>query len=397
MKAVLAAGVLGAVTVVSAAQEQRPTFRAATDVLVVETQVVDSEGRPLLTLGPDAFEVTVGGKRRTVVSADLVRYAPGEGPASTVATPASAPRPGVPLPEAGRLFIIAVDEHSFTDKNLLPMMEQARRFLDKLQPQDHVAVFGFPTSRTFVQPTRDRAVVKAALGPALGVRTPPDSSYNLSPSEIIDLSAGDKEVHSRVIERECSEQRICPAAILMEAKFLGSYLEAQTRQSMNGLKALFGSLAPIPGRKTIVLLSGGLLSSDRIGGHPDVSTPTRDAGKYAADANASLYVIHSDSHFADMMSVSKGRGARAPNIRDTAQMAEGLDYVAGSANGHLINVSAGTAEYAFDRVLRETQAFYILGVATEPADRDGKVHFIDVKVKQSKGVKVRHRTSMVIK
>jgi hypothetical protein len=248
-----------------------------------------------------------------------------------------------------------------------------------------------------VQPTRDRAKVQAVLGPALGVRTPPESSYNLSPSEIIDLSVGDKDVHARVVERECTEQKICPGAILMEAKFLGSYLEAQARQSMNGLKALFGSLAPIPGRKTVVLLSGGLLSSDRVGGRPDVSNPTRDAGKHAADANASLYIIHADSHFDDMMSATKGRGARAPNIRDTAQMAEGLDYVAGSANGHLINVSAGTAEYAFDRVLRETQAFYILGVATEPADRDGKVHFISVKVKEPKGAKVRHRTSMVIK
>lgn len=245
--------------------------------------------------------------------------------------------------------------------------------------------------------TRDRAMVRASLGPALGVRTPPDSSYHLSPSEIIDLSAGDKEVHSRVVERECMETKICPGAIIMEARFLGSYYEAQARQSMNGLKALLGSLAPIPGRKTVVLLSGGLLSSDRIGGRPDVSTPARDAGKHAADANASLYVIHGDSHFADMMSVSKGRGARAPSIRDTAQMAEGLDYVAGSANGHLINVSAGTAEYAFDRVLRETAAFYILGVATESADRDGKVHFISVKVKQPKGATVRHRTSMVIK
>jgi hypothetical protein len=46
-----------------------------------------------------------------------------------------------------------------------------------------------------------------------------------------------------------------------------------------------------------------------------------------------------------------------------------------------INISAGTAEYAFDRVLRETSAYYILGVATEPKDRDGKVHFISVKVK----------------
>lgn len=386
--------------VVGHAQDQRPTFRSRTDLLIVETQVVDGEGRPIPALGPEAFEVKVGGRSRPVVSADLVQY--GSGATTTVPrNPADAapPRPSlVPRAEDGRLFVIAVDEHSFSDHQLLPMVQEARRFLGKLQPRDYVGVFGFPTSRTSINPTRDHSVVRAALVPALGVRTRPESSFHLSSSEIIDLSAGDRAVHDRVVARECGPyDRACPAGILQEAKFLGSYYEAQARQSMNGLRSLFKSLAAVPGRKTVVLLSGGLLSSDRIGGRPEISVVVKDAGREAAEANATLYVLHADTHYDDMMSVRAGRGARAPDIRDTSQMSEGLDYLAGAANGLLINVSAGTAEYAFDRVIRETSAYYILGVAVEPRDRDGKTHFITVKVKQPKGVTVRHRNSMVIK
>jgi VWFA-related protein len=403
MKSVLCAVTVAATVGATFAQEQRPTFRAAADLLVVEAQVVDRDGQPIPVLGPDAFEVTVGGKKRTVVSADLVQYAEGRG-AGGVRPPSGAPTApsSIPKAEDGRLFIFAVDEHSFTDKQLAPMMEEARKFLDKLQPQDHVGLFGFPTSKTFVNPTRNHNVVRQALGPALGVRTPPDSNFNLSPGEIIDLSAGDKSVQERVGDRECPEgppvvRSSCINGAVQEAKFLGSYYESHAKQSMAGITALFKSLAGVPGRKTVVLLSGGMLAADRIGGRPDISAIAKATGQGAADANATLYVLHANTTFDDMMSVRRGRGARTPDIRDTAQMALGLQYVAGAANGYLIDVGTGSAEVGFNRVLRETAAFYILGVATEPGDRDGKVHFISVKVKEPKDTTVRHRNSMVVK
>jgi VWFA-related protein len=376
-------------------QAQQPTFRSATDLLIVETQVVDRNGRPIPSLLPGAFEVTVGGKRRTVVSADLVDYAAGFSGEAGFGTVLPS---GVPPPREGRLYVIAVDENSFTDRSLPPMLEEAKRFLAKLQPQDHVAVYGFPTSKTFVTPTRDRQAVRAALGPALGVRVPPESRYKLSPSEIIDLTVPDRETLADVVERECPTDRsVCPQAVMQEAKFLASYAEAQARQSMGGLRALFSALAPVPGRKTVILLSGGMLSSDRMGGRPDISTPSKDAGRQAAEANATLYILHADTHFDDLLNLRRGHGARGPQIRDTSQMAEGLDYVAGTANGHLINVKAGSAAPAFDRIVSETAAYYILGVATDPKDRDGKVHFISVKVKEPSGATVRHRLSMVVK
>jgi len=65
------------------------------------------------------------------------------------------------------------------------------------------------------------------------------------------------------------------------------------------------------------------------------------------------------------------------------------------AAADLINVSAGTSECAFSRVLRETAAYYILGVEPEARDRDGKLHYIEVSVPGHKST-VRHRTTITI-
>jgi VWFA-related protein len=379
-------------------QQQPPTFRATADLLIVETQVVDRDGRPIAGLTPADFEVKIGGRVRQVVSADFVQYTDGvEGLKAEPRQGASpATSPGIPKVEEGRMFILVVDEFSFTDQQLLPMMQETRAFLSRLQPEDLVALVGIPSGRTEVNFTRDRGAIERALGPNLGGYAPMPGEFNLSASEIIDVSAGDVDSIQRIMQRECPIARDCARAIRGEARMLGSEREGRARQSLRGLTGLFQSLADVPGRKTVVMFSGGLLSSDRVGGRPDITSPATNAGREAAKANATLYVIHRDDHFLDAMSVRHGKNAgREPNIRDSRQMAQGLEFVAGAANGHLINVSAGTAEFAFSRVLRETSAYYILGVATEARERNGREHYIEVKASAS-GSTVRHRRTMVI-
>ena len=56
--------------------------------------------------------------------------------------------------------------------------------------------------------------------------------------------------------------------------------------------------------------------------------------------------------------------------------------VAGGAGGAVMRVMAGTGDSAFDRVLRETSAHYVLGVAVDEADRNGRAHAIAVRLKR---------------
>ena len=69
--------------------------------------------------------------------------------------------------------------------------------------------------------------------------------------------------------------------------------------------------------------------------------------------------------------------------------------VGGSAGGGYIRIQAGTPDYAFGRVLRESAAYYLLGVQPEDRDRDGRPHVIRTTVK-AKGAVVRGRSHVII-
>src|SRR5688572_19052388 len=103
------------------AAQRTPTFRAGVDLVAVDVQVVTGNGLPIGGLSPERFEVTINGRRRRVVSAELVRHDPAilgsqpaggqntslpggpGGPAGPAAVPAAA------VSSEGRVYVIAID------------------------------------------------------------------------------------------------------------------------------------------------------------------------------------------------------------------------------------------------------------------------------------------------
>jgi hypothetical protein len=75
-------------------------------------------------------------------------------------------------------------------------------------------------------------------------------------------------------------------------------------------------------------------------------------------------------------------------------MSGGLETIAGSSGGSLVRIVAG-ADFAFDRVQRETSAAYVLGVEPAEGDRDGRPHRISVKVGVPNAV-VRNRRDVML-
>ena len=169
---------------------------------------------------------------------------------------------------------------------------------------------------------------------------------------------------------------------------------------MNDLVRLANSLAYIPGRKTIVLVSGGLIASTRPGGRPDVRSMMQTVGDDIANAQANLYVLHLDTAFADTYSAAARPSLRPADrfeslMDDRITMTSGLEQLAGRAGGALFSVEAGTPEYVLNRVLLETGAYYVLGVEPNDMDRDGKEHYIRVQT-TAKDATVRSRVQVTI-
>jgi VWFA-related protein len=383
-------------------------FRSTVDVIAVDVQVVDSDGNPIGRIGPDSFQVSINGQRRKVVSAQFV------GQLATPDDPAE-PRP----PEGrGRTFVLAIDAGSFEVGAERAPIESAQKFVEHLDPSDRIGLFVYP-SGSQILPTTQRAPLTISLGRVTGQKDPLRTHYNLRPWEIVDITAQISNPNSfltaagnvqnrtadggtavemdpvlKIQARECPEDPDCPAKIYAEGMQLATQLEQQVMTSLSGFEALLRALERIPGRKAVVFVSAGLLVSDRSAGRPDVGDMARVMGQAAARSNATVYTVHIDATQGVGPASQKAPGS-SELARDRSLFGNWLSDFSQSAGGRLIYVPVGSANFAFDRILRETAAYYLLGVEPAAADRDGRPRKLEVKVKR-RGVSVRSRQWVVI-
>jgi VWFA-related protein len=396
---------------------QQPSFRSSVDVIAVDVEVVDGEGNPIDMLGTDAFDVTIQGRRRQVVSADFVRYA-WPRPSGSARQSAGVEPAAQPTSRGGRTMVIAVDVGSFEPGAERAPMEAAREFVQQVEPTDRVGLYAFPTA-TWIPPTTDRASLRIALDRLRGERQPIRSAYNLKPWEIVDISSQSTNPHSfrflagrpdastdratlaqfdpvlRVQARECPTDSDCPNRIYAEGIGLAMQLERQAQETFSGLETLIRGLARVEGRKSVVLVSAGVIVSDRPDGRPDAGDVARLIGQDAARANVVVYTVHVDSNALNPGSAAR-RGALSDDIgRDRAMYGTWLDRFSDAAGGDRLYVPVGGGTHAFDRVLRESSGYYLLGVDPGAEDRTGQPRELKVKVNR-KGLTVRNRQWVVI-
>ena len=403
---VLIAAALSTLAVHPAAQQQTATFRWAVDVVAVPVQVVDRRGDPISTLKAGDFHVWLNGHERRVLSATFLTYplpattspvVPSMAAVATNATVSVISPPNV----NGRMVIVAVDESSLSPNAARLAALAARKFIDRLPADDVVGVYTYPFGKPLVDLQHDHGLASRSLDQVSGNYTPPISRYALSLSEILDVTAGDTGTLNKIATRVCEvDTRGCLDGIKGEAMMLAAHLETQSRQSLGELGFLLRGLHTLPGRKTVVLISGGLIAADRMGARPDVSEMVRSAAEQAAESDVVLYALHIDSSLLDGFSAAQKSTMRNSDRfeslpRDRTVQANGLERVAGEAGGAVFRDEVGAGEVGFDRILRETSGYYLLGVEPLDFDRDGRLHAIRVK-SSAKGATVRARTRVVI-
>jgi len=382
-------------------------FKSGVELIAVDVTVVDRQGNPVAGLRPDQFEVTIDGKPRRVVSAEFIEFAARTKPAEARAAPELVAHPlftsnDQPLAAgpAGRLIYLAIDQGSFRTFGERGAMEAARRFIDRLQPGDRIGLVAFPGPGPAVAASRDHAAAWAATAQIRGRAQPFRSEgidKNVSLSEAIDIRAGDAMTLQRVLARECgsspTDRQTCEILVRNTALTIGRNAEIQATGSLSGVEAIVKSLAQIRERKTLVLISAGLPVADRAGMDLQFTPYVVAIGREAAAANLNLFVLHVDSGFLDAFS-AENRTISDTLTRDLSIMSGGLETIAGASGGSLVRIVAG-ADFAFERVERETSAAYLLGVEPLEGDRDGKAHRIGVKVRVP-GAEVRSRRETLL-
>ncbi len=368
-------------------QKPPTTFRSSLDLIAVDVQVIDRDGTPVAGLGPDKFEVTINGRRRRVVSANLI-----ESRSSTSLTPlerATAASGAPVIPNLARVVFLAIDCLSFDSSASRHVIATARDFIDRLPATDEVGLFAYPYGPK-MNPTTDHAAVSRALATVLGQRDLPSNQFHLRPSEIVDLSAAassgalrDASLLEAVVKRECGNppEDVCRQRLMLEITGAALYYEGQGNAGLGMLRSLLEQIHVITGRKTLVLISAGMMASDVPGGRPDISELGMQVGKEAARSNTSVYTLYLDTSAVDRFNADVRSGDKNLQAvaRDSEVLGRWLDQFSGAAGGAMFKVQVGTGEYAFDRIFKEISAYYLLGVEPADADRDGRTHEIKVK------------------
>lgn len=167
----------------------------------------------------------------------------------------------------------------------------------------------------------------------------------------------------------------------MEVEAQAREMEDRVTESLDGLKRLLQLLADYAGRKTIVLLSAGMPASDRAGGWHRDGSQARALGQAAARANATVYSIHLDAGYRTLFNaeVRSARTSVSPGRERELQQRLLADF-ADASGGALLPAATDAGEQALARVLRETSAVYVLGLAAEPRDLDGRPHPLRIDV-----------------
>ena len=393
---------------------QQPIFRSTVDLIAVDVQVLNGQGIPVLGLDAERFDVTINGKKRRVASADFLRFDPapdGTPPASAVPL-TSIPAPLLAqTPAEGRVFIVAIDVMSFPPAATRQFIDAAQRFVQSLQPTDQVGLYVYPDGAPLLLTTSHANVVRD-LERVVGRRDQQTYALNrfqLTPSDIVDLTAlrsrdpreppRDPEFVRRIAEI-CNIDRdpvLCNRFLVTDAHIMAQFEEGQISQRISALRGMLHGLSTSSRRKTVVLLSGGILASDRSGGKPDLEDYGVIVGQDAARANTTIYTLHVDLR-QELYAASSNRRSRPTDnpVRDSAIVARPLDQISGTSGGVLFStVTSGSG--AFDRILKETSAYYLLGVEPVEADRDGKPRTLSVKINPGqRGTSVRSRQWVVV-
>lgn len=391
--------------------QQRPTFRAATDIVAVDALVVSArDGTPVLSLHPADFAVTVDDKPRRVISVDLIRFGvvsgqPGGRPPRTrdasaggPALPAGSPGTGGDYVVPARRFVLVVDSGNISRASARAAVTAASAFVDRLSPEDLVAVAVLPAGAS-VDFTTDRRRVRDTLGKiAGGGNEMYGASRTVSLAEAYALVTGrDRRLWDAAVQEECrwarsaTEYSSCMAELEANARVLVGAARAAAQSSAQALTRLVTRLGAVEGPKHVVLIGESLVTGTSFGS-TDGLGDLAPLAELTQRSRVNLYVLHLDRAFLQSLDVSKPRPSRTP-LEDVHLLNDGLAEVAGITGGAYLKLMTA-ADPAFDRIARETSASYIVGIETDAADRDGKAHRIDVRVNRP-GTEVRARKQFV--
>jgi VWFA-related protein len=371
-------------------EAQQPSFRATTEVVVVDVSVVGKDGAPVTGLQESDFSVKIGGQPRRVRSLKFVDQsvvtpaAGGPGGAGRISSNASE--------TTGRLVLIVVDEASIAFGGLRAAAESVDRLLAGFGPTDKIGLVSLPGPRELVGFTREHTLIVEAVKriPAGAWGRAIDANVAVNAGEAFALERGDPVVREAVVTRECegtsgSARMMCAQEVATAGHSLVMEERNRTGQFVGSMRGLLQGLTAVDAPKLVIVFSEGFAD-------PDAASQMAACGGLAAAARATIFAMRLDRSMFDA-STRRAPVFSMATLDERTWSTAALDALAGAARGTTLDI-VGSAEIPFTRLARELSGYYLVGVEGDASDTDGKLRAIQVEVRRP-GVTVRARREVL--
>jgi VWFA-related protein len=322
---------------------QAPVFRSGVQLIEVDAVATDVRGQPVLDLTRTEFEVYDEGQRQEIVffSAVSIPVLPPHVPVlRDVATNAQA--------EDGRLFMLVLDDIHSRRQTTAVIKTVARRLVERLSPNDRVAVVWMSTDRKGAHEfTTNHGAALAAIDGFAAVR----ASVARAGGSLLP----DSEVETRVMEVGGST---------------GGQAFFEGLRPFNMVADLCRHVASIPHRRKTIVYVGqgptGVLLGERVDPRMNdhVYLAVFGAIQAARRANVALYVIDPGGR-ATPGSEGFIDDQGPPSFRDLAKLRQDTMATFGMATGGFWGTGNRAVDHV-DRIVTETSNYYLLAYYPPP-------------------------------
>jgi VWFA-related protein len=380
--------------------ERRPVFPAETELVTVDAVVIDGKGLPVTGLRVSDFSLSEDGVRQEIVAFEAVdRPAPAEtpGPAPTEATPP--PRVSsnrAAQTRTARAFVVVFDDLHLGVAEAVRAREAVAAFLGSAADGDRVTLVATSgTSWWHARVPAGREGLLRILARLTGrARTAELTTEPISDYEAMRIVRdGDPLVLGHVARRwhaaatDVLSGREVGSRVLDTAARIYLDVERRNQETLETLVRAVASLADVRGRKSVILVSGGLVHDPHLAGFREVVAESRRA-------NAALYFV--DARGLTALGPDFTAEARAPTDLQDMSLALGALSVASEGSESLAADTGGFSvrnrndlATGIRAIARESSTYYLLGYAPPERRRD---HFRRIEVKVAReGVRVRAR------
>jgi len=404
---------IGAVwlTVLVRAHAQTPpsTFQAEVNVVDVDVVVTDDQGRTVVGLTADDFEVFDEGQAQKIAAFSFVDL--------DLTIPPEFPGVGRPVdedvrsnlePVSGRMYVIVLDDMNIDALRTAVVRKYAREFVESYFGAGDIAAVTYTSGRVDASQefTSDRQLLLASIEKFIG-RAPRSVAmealakfYEDRLTLELDPPPGVPRENLPPLAADMQDTRM--RTLGQSAKPTVDMTDFERAQRVtvvfDAVRVLAEALTPVRGRrKAVLMLSEGfnyqLTEPFGMRSVSDVVRATQDTLNSAARANVNFYTIDprglvgAGTDFMQMTGPGMPNSATQAAIIDELRRTQDSLRVLAEETGGFAAIDSNSASSAFERLVESNSRYYVLGYTPPDDKRSGHFHRIDVRVKRP-GLKV---------